>query len=61
VILFVSLINSETAVWWFVARFDGPVALLIGVGGILALYWGMMGLSKVVRAGFMAIFPGNQK
>lgn len=59
-ILFYATVSSETVMWWFIGRFQGVVALAVGVAGVLVYFWGLVGLFKIVRAGLRAILAGER-
>jgi hypothetical protein len=60
-ILFYATVSSETVVWWFIGRFQGVVALAVGVAGVLAYFWGLVGLFKIVRAGLVAVIMNTKR
>jgi hypothetical protein len=55
------ILTSETAMWWFIGRFQGVTAIVVIVGGSLAYCWGLVGFFKIVRAGLRAMFAESEK
>lgn len=60
-ILFYAAVSSETVMWWFIGRFQGVVALAVGVAAVLVYFWRLVGLFKIVRAGLRTILGGEVK
>lgn len=58
--LFYAAVNSEAVMWWFIGRFQGVVALAVGVAGVLGYFWGLVGIFKIVRAGHWAVLGGER-
>ena len=54
-------LKSEVLMGWFIARFQGVMALAVGVTVVLGSFWGLVGLFKIVRAGLLALMAGESR
>ncbi|WP_038160110.1 hypothetical protein [Verrucomicrobium sp. BvORR106] len=60
-ILFYATVSSEAVMWWFIGRFQGVMALAVGVAVVLGYFWGLVGVFKIVKAGLRAVLGGEMK